>query len=620
MERRHRPTAYVGGLVVVACAVAGLAWWLAPAAPIDPLAVVIAAALIAVGERTEVDFRWDRTRGSFTLTEVATAALLLLQPSPVVLLAIVPATLAAHAGLWRTPVKVLYNLATPLLGTALAAMVLGAFPTLGPLVGGRPVLGLLLGMLLHGAVSALLFGGLLATLQGRGSATELVRQAPMQVASTLGTTCVGIVSAALWEDQPALVPFVLALAAAVHLAQRSSVRNAALLTAQRAQSERLTRVVDGASEGIVLLDGDGRIQVWNPAMERLTRIDERQARGARATSLLAGVRVQPTAGSGWDPTADHGAHHEQEASFTLPDGSRRDVRERHATTYDDRGRATGSVVVVRDESRQRELERLRTDFVSRVSHELRTPLTPIRGFTSVLLRRGDLLGDDDRRDILERLDERARHLHHLVEDLLLVTHFDTEPTAATSGVPAGKLDVTEPVGAAVATLRDTVPARPVTAQAPSDLPQARGDAARIEKVVGILLDNAHRYTPIDTPITVTCHAETERVVVRVDDQGPGIPDADREAVFERFHRLEDPLTMRTGGVGVGLFLGRRLAEAMGGSLTLVDRPGPGCRFELRLPRVGAAATPSEGDGSRRPDTTATTTDETVAQPGQRHAR
>jgi signal transduction histidine kinase len=118
-------------------------------------------------------------------------------------------------------------------------------------------------------------------------------------------------------------------------------------------------------------------------------------------------------------------------------------------------------------------------------------------------------------------------------------------------------------------------------------------------VITALLENAGRYTPDDTPIEVEVLRCDDDVCVKVVDHGPGIPSDQRDAIFERFHRLEDPLTMRTGGVGIGLFLSRRLTEAMHGRLELEPTAmGGGATFTVFLP-VG---TPSDVGAATRRDT------------------
>jgi PAS domain S-box-containing protein len=584
---------YVAALLVAAIA----AWAVLALVTHDPLpswgGFVLLAATATLAERTEVVFRWAQTSAGFTLVEVAVAAgLLLVRPTHVVA-ALAVAMVASHPAMWRSPVKVTYNLGYIVLATSAAGLALSVLPAFGPLVNGRPALGVLVAMMVYVAVSLSSFLGLLTRLQDHIAYDTFRDQLPMHVAATLGTTSVGIVLAALWVTQPALVPFVVAPAAAVHLAMRSSLRAAELVAAQRAEHDRLVRVVDGASDGILLLDAEGRVQVWNPAMERLTGRPEVAAVDRPVEQVLSDeVRSDaPPVRGRWtvEDAREHLPFFEQDAKLTDADAQTRDVRESHAFTFDERGRCTGAVVVVRDVSRQRELERLRSDFVARVSHELRTPLTPIRGFASVLLRRGELLDEDQRAEALTRIVDRADHLHGLVEDLLLVTRIEQEDVAGL--VHAGPTDLTAIVRACV---DDSIArsGRTVTVAVSPDVPDAHADADRVRQVLDAVLDNAVRYSEPDTPIEVEVDRCADDVRVRIVDHGPGVPPSQRAAVFERFHRLEDPMTMQTSGVGVGLFLGRRLAEAMHGTLEIVDTPpGDGAILELRLPVARPEPTP-----------------------------
>jgi PAS domain S-box-containing protein len=581
-----RTRLYVTTLTAAAVGVVVLLLVAVPTPVPSPIVIILLIAATVLTERTDVAFRWDRTLGQFTLIEVAIAAGLLLVPTIDVLIAVAPAMVLAHITLLRTPVKVAYNVAVSTLGTAIAGLALVLAPDVGPMVAGRSVLGVMVGMLAYAGISAVAFAGLLARLQGPERAVTLRAQLPLHTATTLGTTSVGVVLAALWVLQPALVPFVLAPAAAVHIALRASVRATASLAAQQAEHDRLVRVVDGASDGILLLDADGIVQVWNPSMARLTGRPAQQTVGGPVARALPGsVRQGDRDVTGrWtlDDAHPNFPQREEDARLTDPDGVVRDVRESHAFTFDDRGRCTGAVVVVRDVSRQRELERLRSDFVARVSHELRTPLTPIRGFASVLLRRGDQLRPDQREEALTRIVERSDHLHGLVEDLLLVTRLEHDEVAEL--VHAQPTDLGQLARAAVDELSVRRSGRPVTCAVATDLPLALADADRTRQILAVLLDNADRYSPADTPIEVEVDHRGDDVRIRVVDHGGGIPARERDAVFERFHRLEDPLTMRTSGVGVGLFIGRRLAQAMHGTLEIqATPPGTGAALSLRLP-------------------------------------
>jgi PAS domain S-box-containing protein len=595
---------YVTGWAALAVLAVGVVALALDLSPPDPFGLAAFALGVAVAERVKLLFRLERADVGITLIEVPiTAGLVLLAPGDVVLGAVLGMGLA-HATLLSAPNKIAYNVAQVAVATSGAALVLHAVPPVGPLVAGQPILGVLGGMSVYVLINVLAVTGLVARLLGESVRSTMREQVPLTAGTILGSTAVGIVLAGVWVTEPALVPFLLAPVVAIHLAGRGSVRASNLLEATRAEHTRLERVVDGASDGILLLDQDGVVQVWNPAMETMTGLPTQLTVGRSVDRVLtSSVRLgTETVRGRWliDEAHEGAPVRDAQARLRHVDGSERVVVESHSLVFDDRGRCTGDVVVVRDVTRQEELERLRSDFVARVSHELRTPLTPIRGFASVLLRRGEQLDAEQRRDALERIVERADHLGEVVEDLLLVTRVDRrEVDDLVSPVPGDLVPVVED---AVAGLRASAPDRPVTLNVAPGVPPALADAERTRQILQAVLDNADRYTPGGTPIEVEIDHEGDDIRVRVVDHGPGIPREHRDRIFEQFQRLENPLTMSTGGVGLGLFLSRRLAEAMHGSLELAPSiPGRGCEMVLRLPtaepmRAARQATPENAAG------------------------
>lgn len=558
--------------------------------------LVMAAAVWAAG-RIELDFDFERTRTTFTIVEVAaTAGLLLVGPGPAVV-AVVVGTALAHVSRRLAPTKVLFNTAVIAVAASLAGAVMAVTPGVGPEVGGRPVLGVAAGMVGYVTVNLLAILGLLRRLGGTSAVEGMRDQLPLTVLTTVGQIATGIVAAVVTLTEPLLTPLVLAPVGAIHLAATGATRTTSLLTAVRADRDRLTRVVDGASDGILLLDAAGEIRVWNPAMASLTGIPGEQAIGRPVAAVLTDrVRVGATTVRGrWlvDVAHDGPAQRDLDAELHHLDGSHRAIQESHALVFDERGRCTGDVVVVRDVSRQQELERLRSDFVARVSHELRTPLTPIRGFASVLLRRGDRLPSAQRHDALARILERADHLETLVEDLLLVTRVDQGEIDDLVHVRPVAIDEIAVAAVDRALVKD--PERPVAARTAPGTPTVLADPERLGQVLDALLDNACRYSPAGTPVEVLVDHAGEDVRIRVSDHGNGIPRDQREAIFERFHRIEDPLTMRTGGVGLGLFLARQLTLAMHGSVEVDPADsGGGSTFVVRLP----TSEPAEAGGQQ----------------------
>jgi PAS domain S-box-containing protein len=594
--RDGRADRYIGGWAVTAgLASAGLIAVAGFPAPVW-VELVVLVALVVVAERIELLFRFERTVVSFTLIEAAVAAALLLTAPGHVVLIVAGGMVIAQAPRLLSPRKFLFNVSQLTAGSVAAASVMALFPTVGPTIGGRPAAGALAAMVVYAGVNSTAMAGLVVRIAGREAFEAIRAQLKMAFATALGTTSVGIVGAALWLANPGLVVLLLAPAVALHLAARGQIRAASLLELLRADHDRLTRVVAGTHDGILLLDREGTVQVWNPAMEEITGLPAEDVVDRPVDRVLTDVVRESDAPvrGGWlvDEAHAGAARRELTANLRHVDGGLREVRETHSLVFDERGRCTGDVVVVRDVSRERELERLRGDFVARVSHELRTPLTPIRGFASILLRRGESLDKAQRREALERIVERADHLGSLVEDLLLVTRIDRRDLAGlVHPRPTPLVPVLEQV---VADLRAERPERSVTVHVASGTGDALADPGRVRQILEVLLDNACRYSPDDTPVEVELDQHGDDICLRVIDHGPGVPRDQREAVFEQFHRLEDPLTMRTSGVGLGLFIGRRLAEAMHGTLAAEDPgTGAGAVFVLRVP----AAEPVSASGS-----------------------
>lgn len=229
---------------------------------------------------------------------------------------------------------------------------------------------------------------------------------------------------------------------------------------------------------------------------------------------------------------------------------------------------------------QRRLMDARTAFLRTVSHEIRTPVTAISGFASTLSEDWEHLSEDDVREFLGLIDRQARHLAHLVDDLLTYSKLE-----------AGNLRLrAEPTRLAriVADAADVVRARYDADVAIDVDPElvALADPDRVLQIVRNLVENAVKYGKAD--VHVEASGEGRHCVVAVSDAGPGIPPEEADRIFEFWQRV-DPGT--DDGFGLGLPIARSLARAMGGELRYVPRPGGGARFELTLPAATPAAVP-----------------------------
>lgn len=231
------------------------------------------------------------------------------------------------------------------------------------------------------------------------------------------------------------------------------------------------------------------------------------------------------------------------------------------------------------QQRLQQQEEARRSFVATASHELRTPLTSLDGMLELL---GDDLRDDepdleDARALLDRARAQSRRLGRLAADLLDLSRLDAKVELRSEPVELGELS-----RAVLAEFELGAAERGIVTQLDDHGGSiwALGDPGSIARILRILLDNAMRISPPGSELTIELEHGAD-VSISVCDQGPGVPSAEREQIFRRFHRGRD--TGGQAGFGLGLAIGRELAGRMGGELTLEDGPGPGARFTLRLP-------------------------------------
>lgn len=584
--------AYVGAWVAATLAATvwtalSAGWQSMDIEPLLGLTIVVAA-----GELTDLRFRYStRATSAFTLIEAAVTACLLLLPTPQAVLAVAGGALLANLLRRRPLVKICFNTAQIALSAFAAAAVLESLPELGPVVGRHGILSVALAMVVYVLLNLVALTGLLR-LFGASVASTVRAQGVFSLTAPLGGLPIGILGAELSASRPELVVLLVVPMAAVYLAYRGVARTQELLAQLRQDHDRLDRIVAGTSDGILLLDERGTIEVWNDALTRLTGIPGEAAVGQPVERILAGVRLGDPVRGRWrlsEAAASTPTLVDQAQVRHLIDGTVRTVRESHTFRFED-GVPVGDVVVVTDVTREQEVADLRNDFVARVSHELRTPLTPIKGFASMLLAKSEAMAPDQRRVALERIVERADRMAQLVDDLLLVTELDRPGTGGAATVTES-VDVARLAAEAAWTIGGEAD-RDIDIDGPGSAP-ALGDPDRITQALRHLVDNAVRYSSPGTPVRVTVTTSDDRVRVSVTDHGRGIPSSEHERVFEPFLRLEDPLRMTTSGVGLGLYIARRMAREMGGDVTLRSRPGAGSTFVLELRACEAAVTPGD---------------------------
>ena len=228
----------------------------------------------------------------------------------------------------------------------------------------------------------------------------------------------------------------------------------------------------------------------------------------------------------------------------------------------------------------RRLSALRADFVSLVSHELRSPMAAVIGAARTLEERWRELNADQRAAFLSLIADETNRLATLIGDVLDTSRIE----AGTFSYRFTEVDVAELVRATVAGFALHQDEVSVVARADGDVPSVRGDRERLRQVVRNLLENAVKYSPAGEVVDVRARAEDGRVLVIVEDAGPGIPAEQHGLIFERFGRAN--VGLGKPGTGLGLFIARSIAEAHGGTLSVASTPGEGATFTLELPVAG----------------------------------
>src|SRR5487761_232969 len=369
--------------------------------------------------------------------------------------------------------------------------------------------------------------------------------------------------------RPEEIDALLALAASTSAA----LANAELYQRVALERERSVAILANIADGIVAVDRDGTVVLWNAAAEKITGVPAMDALGRTPVEVLERKLES-------DPDT-------APAERLVPIMRGREevwLSVSEAVMRDPVGAVAGRIFAFRDISADRLVEQMKSDFVSTVSHELRTPLTSIYGFAETLLRQDVLFGEEERTTFLGYIASESQRLTQIVDALLNVARLDTGDLQ----VRIASTDVREVVGEAVQTIRVGTPnGRSFVVDLPEEPVAAKADPEKLLQVFAILLDNAVRYSPAGGIVRVGAERKRDTVELVVEDEGLGIPLADQEQIFRKFYRGTDAeARVGAGGTGLGLFIARGLVTAMGGKISVSSREGEGSTFAIELPLAG----------------------------------
>jgi PAS domain S-box-containing protein len=354
----------------------------------------------------------------------------------------------------------------------------------------------------------------------------------------------------------------------------SVLSNAELYQRVAVERERSYAILGNIADGIVAVDRDGNVVLWNTAAEQITGVPAVSALGrppleviqhdlSAGDEVVRGERLVPIR---------RGA---DEVWLSLTEAIMRDPA----------GAVAGRIFAFRDVSAERRLEQMKSDFVSTVSHELRAPLTSIYGFAETLLRRDILFAEEERQTFLGYIASEAQRLTSIVDTLLGVARLD----AGDMQVELAPTDVSSVVTEVVTSAEQaSANGHRFVVDVPDEPLAASADREKLRQVLANLVDNAVKFSPDGATVTVEARRAGGAVEVRVVDEGIGVPADERERIFRKFHRAEGSARGRPG-TGLGLFIARGLVDAMGGRIWVDSAEGQGSSFAFELPLAAEAA-------------------------------
>jgi two-component system phosphate regulon sensor histidine kinase PhoR len=350
------------------------------------------------------------------------------------------------------------------------------------------------------------------------------------------------------------------------------------------QKEQLQATLQSMLAGVLLVESSGHVSLINSAACQMFGVRENAVLGRHFEEVIpqeALVRMLRA--------AVHDGEEQQEEIEIEPQDGHHETRIFQAQTGFVRGEKDGLATVIgvvaifNDITAIRNVERMKTAFVSTVSHELRTPLTSIKGYISTLLNDTEGYFDAEmRREFYEIVDAECDRLRRLIDDLLNVSRIESGRALQMNWSNFNPVTIAESVIAAMRSFSDR---HEIRLQTLGDIPDIVGDADKFDQILNNLLSNAIKYSPKGGPVRLEMKNLGERLYVAVHDKGIGIPADKLSRLFEKFERVDNRDTRQAGGTGIGLFLVKHLVEQHGGEVGVYSELGKGSTFYFEIPHL-----------------------------------
>lgn len=342
-----------------------------------------------------------------------------------------------------------------------------------------------------------------------------------------------------------------------------AIANANLYSRTEIERKKLETILTKVEDGVIVIDHDGRILLINHTARSAFRMEEDSLLGRPARDILLHADLLEMLGQEGPPQPGH-------SELSLEDGR---VFNAQLTPIPE----VGLAITMQDITHLKELDRIKSDFVSTVSHDLRSPLTAILGYVELIDRVGPI--NDMQREFIRRVQFSVNNITMLINDLLDLGRIEAGFDSLKEIVPLPVL-----VRYTLEGLRNRLEEKGQTVKldVPEDLPKVLGNPTRLKQMLVNLVGNAIKYTPTGGWVAVRANAEDGQVILQVSDNGPGIPPADQPYIFDKFYRASN-VAPETPGTGLGLAIVKSIVENHQGRIWVDSALGHGTTFTVVIP-------------------------------------
>jgi len=333
-------------------------------------------------------------------------------------------------------------------------------------------------------------------------------------------------------------------------------------------------VLSSVIEGIIAIDKEGRIILFNNALKNMTDYSSDRVLGKFHWEIIRNNQLNELL----KEVLQKGQPLTQEISIFSPQEK---IFRASANPLTKKNEVWGAVVVLNDITEIKKLEKMRSEFVANVSHELRTPLTSIQGFVETL-KDGAINDPGKAQYFLEIIEKQSNRLNNLIEDILQLSKIESQEII----MNLQSINLRDLIDKTISEFKKKIEQKnhKIKINISPQLPLIKADPEQIEVVFRNLLDNAIKYTPNGGEIYISAFEKAENIYIEIADNGIGISAEHLPRIFERFYRVDKDRSRKLGGTGLGLAIVKHIVQAHGGTIGVESKPGKGSKFFFTLPK------------------------------------